>query len=187
MSSLVSSLDCQLSSTSIKSGAFLPLSSSGLVGNLTHKLFVWVSCRNRQRNLLTGTYPYPQKVMTPIVSQLVISKKPKERNCSWWWWMRVHWSTFNPDYFLGLLFFLFSVLIISEMWKEIKCWWLGNQSTFMCHISFIFPMCHTSFLYVIHLSYMSYIFSICHTSVLCFIHLSYMSYIFPMCHSFFWG
>ena len=31
--------------------------SSGLVGNLMHKPFVWVSLQNRQRNPLTGTHP----------------------------------------------------------------------------------------------------------------------------------
>ena len=38
---------------------WLPSSSSGLVGNLARKPFVWVSHQNRQRNLLTGTYPHP--------------------------------------------------------------------------------------------------------------------------------
>ena len=40
-------------------GTFLPSSSSSLMGNLVHKPFVWASCQNRQRNLLTGTYPHP--------------------------------------------------------------------------------------------------------------------------------
>ena len=51
---------------SLDSGNFLPSSSSSLVRNLTCKPFVWVSCQNQQRNLLTGTYP--QKWMAPIVS-----------------------------------------------------------------------------------------------------------------------
>ena len=50
-------------------GPSLPSSSSGLVGNLARKPFVWVSCQNRQRNPLTGTHPHPhpQKRMPPIV------------------------------------------------------------------------------------------------------------------------
>ena len=36
------------------SGTFLPSFSSGLVGNLERKPFVWVSRQSRQRNLLTG-------------------------------------------------------------------------------------------------------------------------------------
>ena len=46
-------------------GPCFPSSSSGLLGNLTHKPFVWVSRQNRQRNPLTGTQPHPQKRMHP--------------------------------------------------------------------------------------------------------------------------
>ena len=38
---------------------FLFSSSTGLTGNQARKPFVWVSRQNRQRNLLTGTYPHP--------------------------------------------------------------------------------------------------------------------------------
>ena len=41
--------------TSVDSRTFLPSSFSGLMGNLTSKRFVWVSRKNRQRNLLTST------------------------------------------------------------------------------------------------------------------------------------
>ena len=78
------SLDCRLPPTFVRypflstdlfflltdSGTFLPSYSSGLVGDLARKPFVWVSRQNRQRNLLTGTYPHPQKWMPPIVSQI---------------------------------------------------------------------------------------------------------------------
>ena len=40
----------------LDSRTFLPSSSSGLVGNLTHKPFVWVSRQNRQRNLLNAQH-----------------------------------------------------------------------------------------------------------------------------------
>ena len=50
------SLDCLLFS----SGTFLPL-SSGLVGNLTRKPFMWVSHQNRQRDPLTGTHTHTQR------------------------------------------------------------------------------------------------------------------------------
>ena len=39
-------------------GPCLPSSSSGLVGDLTRKPFVWVSPQNRQRNPMTGTHPH---------------------------------------------------------------------------------------------------------------------------------
>ena len=35
-------------------------SSSGLVGNLVRKPFVWVSHQNRQRNPVTGAHPHPR-------------------------------------------------------------------------------------------------------------------------------
>ena len=38
----------------------LSLSFSGLIGNLTHKPFVWVLHQNRQRNPRTGAHPHPQ-------------------------------------------------------------------------------------------------------------------------------
>ena len=38
------------------SGILLPSSSSGIVGDLTHKPFVWVSRQNRQRDRLAGTH-----------------------------------------------------------------------------------------------------------------------------------
>ena len=72
---LVSSFHCSVLSTSLdwfflfSSGTFLPSFFSGLAGNLARKLFVWVSRQNRQGNLLTGTYPHPQKWMPDIVSQ----------------------------------------------------------------------------------------------------------------------
>ena len=50
-------------------GPCLSLSSSGLIGNLAHKPFVWVSCQNRQRNPLTGTHLHPQKWMPCIMPQ----------------------------------------------------------------------------------------------------------------------
>ena len=40
-------------------GTVLPSSSSGLVGDHERKLFEWVSCQNRQRDPLTGTYTQP--------------------------------------------------------------------------------------------------------------------------------
>ena len=40
-------------------GLCLSSSSSGLVGNLAGKLFVWASHQNRQRSPLTGTHPHP--------------------------------------------------------------------------------------------------------------------------------
>ena len=43
----------------------LSSSSSGLVGNLTRKPFVWVSRQSRHRNPLTGAHPHPQKLMDP--------------------------------------------------------------------------------------------------------------------------
>ena len=52
---LLPSADCP----SLFSGTFLPSSSSGLVGDLTHKTFVWVSRQNRQRDCLTGTLTHP--------------------------------------------------------------------------------------------------------------------------------
>ena len=52
-------LPCSLPSTSVDSPTFVLSSSPGLMGNLVCKPFVWVSCQNRQRNLLTGTYPHP--------------------------------------------------------------------------------------------------------------------------------
>ena len=39
----------------------LPSFSSGLVGNLARKPFVWVSRQNRQKDPLAGTHPNPQK------------------------------------------------------------------------------------------------------------------------------
>ena len=62
---LLSSVDCLVLSTDLVSSAFfsvlprifLPSSSPGLVGDLAHKPFVWVSRQNRQRNVLAGTYP----------------------------------------------------------------------------------------------------------------------------------
>ena len=64
---LLSPVDYPVLSTALVSSAsssvlprtFLPSSSSGLVGGLAHMPFVWVSHQNRQRNLLTGTYPHP--------------------------------------------------------------------------------------------------------------------------------
>ena len=40
-------------------GPCLSPSSSGLIGNLMYKPFVWVSHQNKQRNPLTGAYPHP--------------------------------------------------------------------------------------------------------------------------------
>ena len=53
-------------------GPCLSSSSSGLVGNLVHKPFVWVSRQSRQRNPLTGTHPHlhPQKWMPSIIPQV---------------------------------------------------------------------------------------------------------------------
>ena len=59
---------CSLLLTAL--GPCLSLSFSGLVGNLAHKPFVWVSRQNRQRNPLTGTQPHPQKRMPPIVPHI---------------------------------------------------------------------------------------------------------------------
>ena len=64
---LLSPVDYPVLSTAVVSSAsssvlprtFLPSFSSGRVGGLTHMPFVWVSHQNRQRNLLTGTYPHP--------------------------------------------------------------------------------------------------------------------------------
>ena len=52
---LCASLDWPLLPT--VSGTFLP-SSSGLVGDLARKPFVWVSRQNRQRDSLTGTHTH---------------------------------------------------------------------------------------------------------------------------------
>ena len=41
--------------------AFLPSSSSSLVGDLARKPFLWASRQNRQRNLLTGTYTHTHR------------------------------------------------------------------------------------------------------------------------------
>ena len=41
-------------------GPSLSSSSSGLVGNLGRRLFVWALHQNRQRNPLTGAHPHPQ-------------------------------------------------------------------------------------------------------------------------------
>ena len=38
--------------------SFLPSPTSGLVGDLVRRPFVWVSCRNRQRDSLPGTYTH---------------------------------------------------------------------------------------------------------------------------------
>ena len=40
-------------------GSCISSSSSGLVGNLTRKPFVWVSRQNRRRNPLTGDHSHP--------------------------------------------------------------------------------------------------------------------------------
>ena len=45
-------------------GPCLSSSSSSLVGNLTHPLCEF-RAKNRQRNLLTGTHPHPQKWIPP--------------------------------------------------------------------------------------------------------------------------
>ena len=51
------SVDCPVLLTALFcSGTFLPSSSSGLVGNLARKPFVWVSRQNWQRDPLTGTH-----------------------------------------------------------------------------------------------------------------------------------
>ena len=50
-----------------------PLGKSRLVGNLARKPFVWISRQNRQRNLLTGTYPpneYPHRVTIVILGTM---------------------------------------------------------------------------------------------------------------------
>ena len=60
--SLLCSVDCPVLSTSFfcclpssaLSGTLFPSSSSGLVGNLARKTFVWVSYQNRQTYPLTG-------------------------------------------------------------------------------------------------------------------------------------
>ena len=54
----------------ISLGPCLSSSTSGLIGNLTHKLFVWVLRQNRWRNPLIATHPHPQKLMPPIVPQI---------------------------------------------------------------------------------------------------------------------
>ena len=59
---------------SLDSGTFLPSSSPGHEGNITCKPFVGFSRQNRQRNLLTGTHPHPQKWMPLIVSQQRVLK-----------------------------------------------------------------------------------------------------------------
>ena len=48
---LLNALSCRLFS-----GTALPSSSSGLVGYLAHKPFLWISCQNRHRDSLTGTH-----------------------------------------------------------------------------------------------------------------------------------
>ena len=59
------SVDCFHLLTAL--GPCLLSSSSGLVGNLALKPFVWVSRQNRQRNPLTGTHSHPQNECTQIV------------------------------------------------------------------------------------------------------------------------
>ena len=65
-------------------GPCLSSSSSGLVGNLVRKHFVWVSRQSRQRNPLTGVHPHLQKRM-PLhyatnVIRIVLFLKLKKRN-----------------------------------------------------------------------------------------------------------
>ena len=59
-------------------GTCLSSSSSGLVGNLARKPFVWVSRQNRQRNPLTGAYPHPhpqpQNVCPPLCFSIICVK-----------------------------------------------------------------------------------------------------------------
>ena len=68
---------CWLSPSGL-SWTFLPSSTSGLVGDLAHRPFVWVLCQNRQRNHLTGTLTHQHnecptsclKVVSPNFSNL---------------------------------------------------------------------------------------------------------------------
>ena len=58
-SCLLSPVDCPILLTAL--GPCFPASSYGLVGDLTCKPFVWVSCQNRQRDPLTGTHAHRSK------------------------------------------------------------------------------------------------------------------------------
>ena len=54
---LLTALFCRLVSFAL-SVVYLLQSSSGLMGNLAHNPFVWVSHQNRQRDPLTGTHTH---------------------------------------------------------------------------------------------------------------------------------
>ena len=71
-------------------GACFPSSSSGLVGDLARKPFVWISRQNRQRNLLTGTHPHPQKRIViywpstePSIKRCTHVNKQKNNGSRW--------------------------------------------------------------------------------------------------------
>ena len=58
-------------------GTFIPSPSSGPMGYLACKPFVWVSHQNRQRSLLTGTYPhsYPHNECPHRVTQILLCNR----------------------------------------------------------------------------------------------------------------
>ena len=60
------------------SGTFLLSSSSGLVGDLGRKPFLWDSCENRQRDPLDDTYPHPHNESPTSCLQKYSSKARSE-------------------------------------------------------------------------------------------------------------
>ena len=71
---MLSPVDCLHALAATSPWPCLP-SSSGLLGNLVYKPFVWVSCQNRQRDYLTGTHPHSLKQMPPIVPHTHLNVK----------------------------------------------------------------------------------------------------------------
>ena len=68
---LLTALSCSLLPTALvcslfltDTGTFLPSSSSGLVGDLAHKPFVWLSRQNRQRDPLTSIHTHRNECHT---------------------------------------------------------------------------------------------------------------------------
>ena len=114
-------------------GPCLSSSSSGLVRNLMHKPFVWVTRQNRQRNPLTGAQTHPQNDCPP--SCYICSL-----NTSWSW--KCLWQsagvTLNSVYrLLGALFSLVDHSVVKvwilplsgkstpcfvEILSGLKCW-----------------------------------------------------------------
>ena len=80
---LLLTIDCPVLSVT-----FLPFSSSGLVGDLACKPFVWVSRQNRQRDPLTGTHRHPHNECPTSCHNKYIYIM-----CFIYKWRRCLWST----------------------------------------------------------------------------------------------